>query len=83
MVNFNGVDIDTITEMDSLLLSKSFKMNHFIDPYRGGYFGTSLAFKTKSGWFYNLSLKNLFPTFSKNDDSIDFTSVILSVGYVR
>lgn len=83
MVNFNGVSVDTTTEMDSWLFSDSYEMNHSIDPYQGGYFGTSLAFKTKSGWFYNLSLKNLFPSFSKKDDSIDFTSVILSVGYVR
>lgn len=83
MVNFNGASVDTITEMDSLLLSDSFKINHSIDPYKGGYFGASLALKTRSGWFYNLSLKNLFPSFSKKDDAIDFTAVILSVGYIK
>lgn len=83
MANFNGANLETRASIDSFLYSEIYEIDHEIDPYRGGYFGVSAGLKTKSGWFYNLSLKNLFPSLSQKDDAIDFTAVILSVGYAK
>ncbi len=83
MVNFNGAEFKTETEVTAGAYSDSLELTHSIDPYRGAYFGLTLGVSSRTGWFYNLSLKNLFPNFlkDKSDDAVDFTAVILTVGF--
>ncbi len=83
MVNFNGAEFTTDYRWTAGFTSGEGQLTHSIDPYRGAYFGLSAGISSKSGWFYNLSLKNLFPNFFKDNssDAIDFTAVILTIGF--
>jgi len=82
MVNFNGTTVRSDITVDAGGLPLRSSVSHKIDPYMGGTFGFSAAYKTRKGWSFNLSLKNLFPWFtSDRDDAFDMTSAVFTVGY--
>ena len=87
LANFTGASVESETVVTTTVpaLTVPYTADHNLDPYMGGTFGLKLGYTSKRGWSFGLSLNNLIsiPWGDEEDDSNDFTSVIISVSYFR